>query len=130
MAKKNHEDLMGVSGTETIIGSGVIVKGDLHSDSDIIIDGSLTGDIKTSGDVVIGVNAQIKANVEATNVTVSGSLTGDITAAGEAAIRETGQVKGDIKAAGLAVSSGAIFIGRSLMPDSGGHLQGPLADQT
>jgi cytoskeletal protein CcmA (bactofilin family) len=115
MARKNHDDALGVTGAETVIGAGVIVEGNLTSDADIIIDGQLTGDIKTEGDLTIGVNAHIHANVQATNVTVAGSLTGNIAAQGEATIRESGQVKGDIKASGLAIISGGIFIGRSLM---------------
>jgi cytoskeletal protein CcmA (bactofilin family) len=115
MARKTHDDALGVTGAETVIGAGVTVEGNLASDADIIIDGRLTGDIKTEGDLVIGVNASIQANVQATNVTVAGSLTGNITAQGEATIRETGHVKGDIKASGLAIISGGVFIGRSLM---------------
>jgi cytoskeletal protein CcmA (bactofilin family) len=115
MARRTHDDALGVAGAETIIGTGVTVRGNLASESDITIDGLLTGDIKTQGDVTVGVNAQIEANIEATNVTVAGSLKGDVTASGEATIRETGQVKGDIRAAGLAIASGGIFIGRSIM---------------
>jgi cytoskeletal protein CcmA (bactofilin family) len=115
MARRTHDDALGVAGAETIIGSGVIVRGNLTSESDIIIDGALTGHIKANGDVTVGVNARIKADIEATNVTVGGSVVGNITASGQASIRETGNVEGDIKATGLAISSGGIFIGRSLM---------------
>jgi len=115
MARKSHDDALGMAGAETIIGAGVTVQGNLSSESDIIIDGTLTGDIKTEGDVTVGVNAQISANIQATHVTVAGNLVGNITATGEASIRETGHVKGDIRAGGLSVSTGGVFIGRSLM---------------
>jgi len=115
MARKILEDALGVAGSETIIGTGVTVRGNLHSESDITIDGTLNGDIKTTGDVTIGLNGRVTANVEAANITIAGTLTGDIHASGEVSIRETGHVKGDIKALGLAISSGAVFIGRSLM---------------
>jgi cytoskeletal protein CcmA (bactofilin family) len=117
MARKIHEDALGVAGAETVIGTGVSVTGDLVSESDISVDGSLIGSINTSGDVTVGVNAQIKGNITATNVTVAGTLKGNITATGEASVRETGHISGDIKATGLAVSSGGIFIGRSLMSE-------------
>jgi cytoskeletal protein CcmA (bactofilin family) len=115
MARKTHEDAFGVAGAETIIGTGVVVHGDLTSQSDITIDGFLKGKIKTEGNLTLGVNAQVTANIEATNVVVAGSLEGNITARGETTIRETGQVKGDITSLGLAISSGGVFIGRSLM---------------
>ena len=115
MARKTHEDALGVTGAETIIGTGVVVHGNLSSESDIIVDGAVTGSISTGGDVTLGVNAQVKGDLTGTNISVAGALTGNITAGGEATIRETGHVKGDIKSTGLAITSGAVFIGRSIM---------------
>jgi cytoskeletal protein CcmA (bactofilin family) len=74
---------------------------------------TLTGDIKTTGDVTLGVNATVKSNIEAHNVTVAGSLDGHITARGEVNIRETGRVRGNVTSAGLAIGSGGIFVGAS-----------------
>lgn len=115
MARRSHDDALGVVGAETVIGAGVSVKGDITSESDVLIDGMLEGIITTNGDVTIGINATIKANVTAGNVIVTGRLVGNIVASGEANIRETGQVEGDITSAGLAITSGGVFVGRSFM---------------
>jgi cytoskeletal protein CcmA (bactofilin family) len=115
MARKSHDDALGVIGAETVIGTGVSVQGDLASDSDIMIDGDLTGSIKAGGDVTIGINAHIKGGITGANVTIAGDVRGNIKAEGEAAIRETGHLVGDIDATGLAIASGGVFIGRSLM---------------
>ena len=115
MARKSHEDALGVAGAETVIGTGVIVVGNLASDSDIAIDGNLDGNIKAGGNVTIGINANVKGDIEGTNVSVAGNLTGSIKATGEASILETGHVKGNIRASGLSITSGGIFNGRSLM---------------
>ena len=115
MARKAHEDALGVAGAETIIGTGVTVKGNLSSEADIIIDGSLVGHITTTGDITLGVNAVVKGSLSATNVTIAGNLHGNIQAEGETTIRETGQVRGDISTTGLTINSGGIFAGQSLM---------------
>jgi cytoskeletal protein CcmA (bactofilin family) len=115
MARKSHDDALGVAGAETIIGTGVVVHGNLKSQSDIVIDGVLDGTISTSGNITIGVNAQITANIQAANATIAGSLKGNVKADGEATILETGHVEGDISSAGLAISTGGTFIGRSFM---------------
>jgi cytoskeletal protein CcmA (bactofilin family) len=115
MARKSHDDAFGAAGAETIIGSGVKVKGELNSESDIMIDGIFEGTILAAGDVTIGVNARISATVRGRNVTVAGQLKGNIKATGEAVIRETGQVEGDVTSAGLAISPGGVFVGRSHM---------------
>jgi cytoskeletal protein CcmA (bactofilin family) len=115
MARKSHDDALGVAGAETVIGTGVVVRGNLASESDITVDGTLDGNIKSGGNVTIGVNANVKGDIEATNATVAGALHGNITVEGEAGILETGQVRGNIKSSGLAIASGGVFIGRSIM---------------
>jgi cytoskeletal protein CcmA (bactofilin family) len=115
MVRKSHDDALGVSGAETIIGTGVTVEGQLNSESDISIDGRLTGNISTLGDINIGVNAVIKADVSAANVTVAGELAGNISASAAVIIRETGQVQGDITSHGLSINPGGVFIGRNHM---------------
>lgn len=115
MARRSHDDALGVAGAATIIGSGVTVKGDLVSESDITVDGTLDGNITTIGDITLGVNAIVTAQITGSNVTVAGHLTGNITATGETVIRETGQVEGDISSAGLSIIPGGVFVGRNVM---------------
>lgn len=123
MARKMHDDALGVAGAETVIGSGVKLKGNIASDADIVIDGQLEGNIIANGNVSVGINARIAGNISGADVAIAGELTGNITALGEASILPTGQVRGDITAGGLAITSGAIFVGHSQMisPASTGH---------
>jgi cytoskeletal protein CcmA (bactofilin family) len=117
MARRTHDDALGVAGADTVIGTGVKVTGDLSSESDIIIDGTLHGSVNAGGNVTIGVNASMTGDIKATNVTIAGQVHGNVHAAGEATIKETGHLKGDITCISLAVGSGGIFIGRSLMKE-------------
>jgi len=110
-----REDVLGVTGADTVIGAGVIVMGDLVSEGDMIVDGELTGNIKTLGNVKIGVNAIVSGNISGENITVGGSLQGHITATGEANVTETGNVICDILCSTLSVGSGAVFQGRVKM---------------
>jgi cytoskeletal protein CcmA (bactofilin family) len=115
MARKSHEDALGVAGAETVIGTGVVVHGELVSESDIAIDGTLDGSIKTSGNVIVGINADIKANIQGGSVIISGTVKGNVTSESETSILETGHLVGDVHASGLAISSGGIFVGRSMV---------------
>lgn len=110
-----RDDVLGVTGADTVIGAGVTVHGDLGSEGDMVIDGTMRGTLKVVGNLTIGVNAHIKASVEALNITIAGTLEGNIICGGEVSIRETGQVTGDITAAGLAITSGGVFSGRSII---------------
>jgi cytoskeletal protein CcmA (bactofilin family) len=113
MAKRS--DLLGVTGVDTVIGSGVKVKGNLVSDGDVVIDAVMGGNIKANGNVTIGFNARVTGDVIGHNVTIAGHLTGNITAREETFIAETGEVTGDISTGLISISSGAVFIGTSKM---------------
>lgn len=100
---------------ETIVGTSVKLKGNLQSNGDITVDGSVNGEIKTKGTVNIGPNANVIANVKAKKVTVAGTVQGNIEAVERLTITETGRVYGDIIANLLSISAGAIFTGKSAM---------------
>lgn len=115
MARRQHDDALGVAGAETIIGTGVQAKGDIVSESDIIVDGQITGSLTAAGDIAVGVNGRIKANIRATNVRVSGRVLGGVRASGTVSITETGQIEGDVTSSGLSIMPGGVFIGSSKM---------------
>ena len=112
MAKK---DPFGMTGSETIIGSSVRMKGNLTSDGDITVDGRMAGNIKSGGHVTIGVNAQVVGDVNATSVSVGGRLEGNIKALDSTSILESGQVLGDIDTTSIEIAMGGIFVGVSKM---------------
>ncbi len=103
---------------ETIVGSSVKLKGNLKSDGDININGSVSGDIRTKASVQIGGSASVVASIKAKDVYVSGVVQGNIEAKDTLQISETGKVYGDIQAGVLVVSPGAIFTGKCAMPET------------
>lgn len=110
-----RDDVLGTSGAETIIGAGVKVVGDLDGEGDIHIDGTYTGEIQARGDVTLDINAKVKGNITARNVSVAGSLKGNIVVEGEVALRDSGHINGDITSISLNIERGGIFVGRSKM---------------
>lgn len=113
MARKLHDDALGVAGAATVIGAGVTVTGTLDAESDITIDGAMHGDITSLGNLTVGVNANLKSNIKAVEVVIGGNLTGNISASGQVTILATGSVRGNITSGGLAIEQGGIFIGAS-----------------
>jgi cytoskeletal protein CcmA (bactofilin family) len=113
MAKKT--ELFHTSGSETVIGSGVKLRGNLSSEGDITVDGRMVGNIKSGGSVTIGVNAQVVGDVNGTSVTVGGHLNGSVKALDATTIVSTGAVHGDITTTRLEIAMGGVFIGTSKM---------------
>lgn len=118
MFEKGKVEVSSQEGAQTIVGTSVKLKGNLKSDHDIIIDGIVSGEVRTKGSVVIGKNANILANIKARNVSVAGIVQGNVEVADRLEISESGKVIGDIAASVLSIAAGAVFSGKSVMTDS------------
>ncbi len=118
MFEKGRDEIVKPGGSETIVGASVKLKGNLRSDGDILIEGVVTGDLKTKGSVRVGENANVIANVKAENVAVSGSVQGNVEVKDRLEISSTGRVLGDISANVLSIAPGAVFTGKCMMPES------------
>lgn len=105
----------GVSG-ETVLGPTCVFKGALQGDGTIRVEGIFEGTMEISGNLIIGENARVRAEIRATNVSVAGMLIGKIQASGRVEILSTGKVWGEIQAGTLTIDEGGYFRGQSLMP--------------
>ncbi len=63
------------------LNAGTYFKGILRSERSIGIDGHFEGEIQSEADIVIGREAEVKANIKASNVIISGKVMGHITCA-------------------------------------------------
>jgi len=109
---------------DTIIGINVNLKGNLKNKGSIQVNGSVEGEIRSDENVNVGETATVKGPVVAKVIEVSGVIKGLIEAGEKLEINPTGRVIGDINAKTLIIKQGAIFIGKSNMPDQGGELSG------
>ncbi len=96
----------------TIIGPETSIKGSLHSQRSMQIDGTVEGEINCQGDVYIGEKSVIKARIIARSVTVSGEVFGNIETLKGLSISKTGKVYGDITGDQLNVDEGGIYRGK------------------
>ncbi len=102
---------------ETVIGHGVQVKGNLESDNDIWIDGTVHGSVRSEGSVGLGSNAQIFGNISAVNLEVDGQVKGNLNVRERLILGPSGRVLGDCKTASLVVNDGAALIGQVTTAD-------------
>ncbi|MCL2264936.1 MAG: polymer-forming cytoskeletal protein [Treponema sp.] len=80
----------------TIIGPNSSFIGNIETGGFTRIDGSIQGDVKAKGRVVIGERARMKGNISGTNVTIGGVVYGNIISDGHLVILSTAIVIGDI----------------------------------
>jgi cytoskeletal protein CcmA (bactofilin family) len=82
---------------QSILGESVVIKGELISEEDVIIQGHLDGVIYFKNcSLGVGVNAEIKANIFVESLVHHGLINGDIYASKQVNFKKPGQVDGNI----------------------------------
>jgi cytoskeletal protein CcmA (bactofilin family) len=114
MAKFNEPE----NTTLNLISSGTDIMGDIKSNGDIRIDGSLTGNLNTKGKVVIGPTGKVKGEVICKNSEVSGFIEGKITVGQLLNLKASSKIHGDIATSKLSIEPGAVFSGNCKMSDN------------
>ncbi len=99
--------------TRNILSSDVEIKGTVKFTNDLVVDGKIEGEIFSDGNLTIGENARIKAEVKTATVIVYGKVHGNLTATDRVELKSSAEVVGDIKAKTLSIEAGAIFVGKS-----------------
>lgn len=112
---KKTTDSLNYGKVETIIGEGTEIKGTIHSNGVVRIDGKLEGTIQHKGELIIGPKGRLSATVMATGLAVAGEVRGDVTVEGKLELLTGARLYGDIRCGHLVVHDGAMFQGRSLM---------------
>ena len=92
-----------------VVAKNTSIVGDIKSDGDFRIDGSLEGTLVTNGRVIIGVDGVIKGKVEAANADIEGTFSGDLLVSNILTLKETADITGDVVIGKLSVEPGASF---------------------
>jgi cytoskeletal protein CcmA (bactofilin family) len=128
MRRKGSEDVfdapvtpasMASAGEMTVIGVGARLDGNLISAASLRIEGRVAGQVNAEGDVIVAPEAEVEADIKATNVTVAGICRGNVTASGRLELASTARVEGNLSCGSLVVAEGAFFAGQSIMEAPG-----------
>jgi cytoskeletal protein CcmA (bactofilin family) len=101
------------SATRNVLSSDVEIKGTVKFTNDLVVDGKIEGEINSDGNLTVGENARIKAEIKTATVIVYGKVHGNLTATDRVELKASAEVVGDIKAKTLSIEAGAIFVGKS-----------------
>lgn len=108
MAKSNETE--GVMRNH--LAAGTHVKGDIITQGDIRIDGTVDGSVTSKGKLVVGNTGHITGEVNCVTGHISGNLEGVISVSEMLKVQATGKLSGDISYAKLTVEPGAELEGK------------------
>ena len=94
---------------QNIIAKGTKIVGDVASQGPFRIDGTIEGNVKTSGKVVVGKTGFIKGTLQGENADFEGKFSGKLILSGTLSLKSTAHIEGEVHTSKLAVEPGATF---------------------
>lgn len=102
---KNNE----TNGQPNRIERSTKITGEIVSEADFRIDGTLEGSIATSGKVVIGKEGLIKGTIQCSYADIEGKFIGNIDVKESLSLKSSSHIEGEVVIGKLIVESGAVF---------------------
>lgn len=94
---------------QNTLAKGTTITGDIISDGDFRIEGTVQGNVKTPGKVVIGRTGLINGTLKSTNADIEGKFSGKLMLSDTLSLRASAFVEGEVSVGKLAVEPGATF---------------------
>ena len=107
---KTNDSPQAGSGT-TIIGAGTVITGDITSNGDIRIDGTLIGNLSSKAKVLIGQDGVVEGDINGQQADIMGRVTGMLKIKELLQLRGKSNVNGELFAGKLEVEPTATFNG-------------------
>lgn len=107
--KKSKSSESGQVADRNIIGKNTTFIGDIISEGDFRIDGTIEGTIKTSSRIIVGKEGKIKGKAVCKNADIEGTVNGELMVKNLLNLKETANVQGDVSMDKLSVAPGAIL---------------------
>ena len=120
------KNLESTAPSRNILGCGTKLTGDIESSGDFRIDGTLVGNIKTDGKVVVGTTGKVEGNISCKNADIEGSAKAQLNVTGLLTLKAKSKLEGDVTTDKLAIEPGAQFSGSCKMGDSVPSEKSPL----
>ena len=118
------------TGAATIIAAGTTLKGDISSNGDIRIDGSLQGNIQCQAKVVIGANGSDDGDISGQQADIMGKVSGTIKVKELLQLKGGSYVNGNLYAGKLQIEPSANFNGQCHMTTAtNGQVNEVVADK-
>lgn len=91
------------------IAAGTLITGDISGKGAFRIDGTLEGNLKTAGKVVIGGSGLINGSLDCEHADIEGKVSGNVVVKGSLSLRNSAVIDGEVFTGKLAVEPGANF---------------------
>lgn len=127
MAKNNIPE---APPSANLIQSGTMITGDIESNGNIRIDGTLNGTVTAGGKVILGSTGNVEGEINCINADIEGKVNGIIRVKELLSLKATAVISGDIIINKLSIEPGARFTGTCKMDSTTADNVKTYAEQT
>lgn len=106
---KKDKSSLDLTSSQNIVSKGTKIVGDLTSEGDLRIDGTIEGNLRTPGKVVVGKTGYIKGTLSGTDAHFEGKFSGKLSLSGTLTLKSTAHIEGEVVLGKLEVEPGATF---------------------
>jgi cytoskeletal protein CcmA (bactofilin family) len=100
-----------VDSKATVLARDDVLSGRLQVKGGGQVLGNFSGQIESDGDLLIGPEAHVEADIRTEKVTIAGFVRGTVIASSRLKITSTGRLEGDAKVGALVVQEGGVHLG-------------------
>ena len=102
-------------GELNFIGHTTSIEGNIKSDGDLHINGSVKGIIHCKGSISLGENGEIEGDVHSENAIIGGTVKGKLLVKNKITLESKSHLYGEMSCGRLIIEEGAVFAGNSAM---------------
>src|SRR5437762_4110458 len=110
----SNEKTNGSNGA-TLISAGTTLRGDISSNSDLRIDGTIIGNVSSTAKIVIGASGNVEGDIAGNQADIVGKVSGNIKTKDLLQLRGDCVVNGNVHAGKLQIEPTAVFNGQCHM---------------
>ena len=122
MFNKEKSPERAISGSATLISPGTVLNGDVKSESDLRIDGTIKGNVKCDAKIIIGPTGFVEGNIDGGNADIFGRVVGNVGVRELLQLKDQGNIEGNIISAKLLIDPTAVFNGKCQMGAQAGSI--------
>lgn len=108
---KKENEAANIDKTVNRISLGTIVSGDIKAETDLRIDGRVSGNVISSSKVIIGIKGELVGDLTCSEASIEGIMKGNVTVAGLLRLNANSRIDGDVHYKKIIIEEGAIIIG-------------------
>ncbi len=105
----------GDSQVPNIIAQGTNIIGDIHSEGDFRIEGSIKGKIEAKGRIVVGESGNVEGEITCSDADICGKVVGKLEVINLTIFKATSFFSGDVITKKISIEPGASFTGTCTM---------------